>query len=132
MQLQQKADVFISMAFIKLYVVVTYMALWFITSRALGFKKWTCSTQLSMKFRIHIIKKDIKKFNIIQAQIGIKCYFSCSFMLLNVGILTFMSRKNFMLSCVGHEIFYNLGASFVYEIRHAIVSFLTLNKYAMY
>ena len=28
-----------------------------------------------------------------------------------VGILTFMSRKNFMLSCVEHEnFFYNLGA----------------------
>ena len=45
--------------------------------------------------------KNIKKFSIFQAQICIECYFSA---LINdkvpviVGILTFMSWKNFMLS----------------------------------
>ena len=39
-----------------------------------------------------------------------------------VGILTFLSRKNLMLSRVEHEIFYNLGTRFFVktetEIRH--------------
>ena len=45
--------------------------------------------------------KNIKKFSFFQAQISGECYF---FLLINVkmpsivGILTFMSRKNFMLS----------------------------------
>ena len=34
-----------------------------------------------------------------------------------VGILTFMSRINFMLSIVEHEKFYNLGAVFYKIIR---------------
>ena len=57
--------------------------------------------------------KNIKKFIFIQAQISLKCNFSCSKTLKMptiVGILTFMSRENFMLICVEHEIFYNLGA----------------------
>ena len=34
-----------------------------------------------------------------------------------VGILTYMSRKNFMLNLVEHEKkFYNLGARFCYEL----------------
>ena len=50
--------------------------------------------------------KNIKKFCIFQAQISLECYF---LLLINVkmptivGILTFMSRKNFMLSWVEHE-----------------------------
>ena len=45
--------------------------------------------------------ENIKKFSIFQAEISLECYF---FLLINVkmsttvGILTFMSRKNFMLS----------------------------------
>ena len=48
--------------------------------------------------------KSIKKFSILQAQISLECYFSCLEMsicqqlLTIVGILTFMSRKNFMLN----------------------------------
>ena len=40
---------------------------------------------------------NIKKFGLFQAQIILDCYFPF------VGILTFMSRKNFMLSCVENE-----------------------------
>ena len=53
--------------------------------------------------------KNIKKFSIFEAQISPECYFP----LINVkmptivGILTFMSRKNLMLSCVEH------GKSFI-------------------
>ena len=45
--------------------------------------------------------ENIKKFSIFQAQISLECYF---FLLINVkmptvgGILTFISRKNFMLN----------------------------------
>ena len=54
--------------------------------------------------------KSIKKFGCFQAQISRECYF---FPLINVkmptivGILTFMSRKNFILSLVEH------GKSFI-------------------
>ena len=58
--------------------------------------------------------ENIKKFSISQTQTCLECYF---FLLINlklpttVGILTFMSRKNSMLSCVEHESFFNnLGA----------------------
>ena len=59
-----------------------------------------------MKFFIFIIiKKKIKKFSIFQPQISLECFF----LLINVempntvGILTFKSQKNFMLSWVEHE-----------------------------
>ena len=45
-----------------------------------------------------------------QAQISLECYFSCSKI---VGILTFMSRKNLMLSLVEHEIFRTSGTVFL-------------------
>ena len=51
--------------------------------------------------------KKIKKFGLYLAQISLECYFSRSTI---VGILTFMSRKNFMLSWAWKN-FYNLGAS---------------------
>ena len=52
--------------------------------------------------------KNNKKVSIFQAQISLECYF---FLLINVkmptivGILTFMSRKNFMLSSVKNVFF---------------------------
>ena len=64
-----------------------------------------------MKFQM-LVSKHIKKFSFFYAQISIECYF----LLINVkmptsvGILTFMGRKNFMLSRVEHEIlFITLG-----------------------
>ena len=45
--------------------------------------------------------KDIKKFGLFSAQISLERYFSPLInvkMTIIVGILTFMSRKNFMLS----------------------------------
>ena len=66
--------------------------------------------------------ENINKFSIFQAQISLESYF---FLLINVkmstnvGILTFMSRTNFMLRGVEHEKkFYNLGASFVPAAAH--------------
>ena len=55
---------------------------------------------------------NIKQFSLFRVQIRLECYFSFINVKMPtiVGILTFMSRKNFMLSCVEHEIFYNLGA----------------------
>ena len=50
--------------------------------------------------------KNSKKFGLYSAQISKKCYFSPLIhikMPTIVGILTFMSKKNFMLSCVEHE-----------------------------
>ena len=63
--------------------------------------------------------KNIKKFSIFQSHISLECYF---FLLINfkmptifpgkiVGILTFMSRKNFMPE-LSMTFFYNLGISF--------------------
>ena len=72
-------------------------------------KLFSCSTQLSMKF-LMLISINISRNS---------AFFSGSdkprmpfFLLINVkvGILTFMSMKNFMLSRVEHEKFYNLGA----------------------
>ena len=54
--------------------------------------------------------ENIKKLSIFQTQISLECFFSCPYMLkcqqfmpTIVGILTFMSRKNFMLNSVEHE-----------------------------
>ena len=57
----------------------------------------------SIEHKILIARKyeNIKKFSIFQAQISLESYFSCAEMLKMptvVGILTFMSRKNFMLN----------------------------------
>ena len=68
-------------------------------------KLFSCSTQLSIKFEMLISVKNIKKFSFFQAQISLESIF----LLINVkmpttvGILTFISRKNFMLSGVEHE-----------------------------
>ena len=49
--------------------------------------------------------KNMKTFSIFQAQISLECYIFPAY-----KILTFMSRKNFMLSWVVHDFFYhNLG-----------------------
>ena len=63
-------------------------------------KKISCSTQMIMKFRL-LLSIKIKKFTFLHAQISLEFYV---FLLINVkmstavGILTFTSRKNFMLS----------------------------------
>ena len=57
--------------------------------------------------------KYIKKFIYFQAQISLKCYlFQLIYVKMPtiVGILTFMSRKYFMLNELSMELFYNLGA----------------------
>ena len=61
-------------------------------------KLFSCSTQLRIKFQLLINIKNIKKFSIFWAQISLECYFSCSQMFTIVGILTFMSRNNFMFN----------------------------------
>ena len=68
--------------------------------------------------------ENIKKFSFFQAQISLECYF---FQLISVkvptvvGILTLMSRKNFMLSRVEHEIFFiTLGHAFHSVLMHLL------------
>ena len=62
---------------------------------------FSCSTQLSMKFYMLISIHISRKSALFQAHISLDCYF---FLLINVkmpttvGILTFMRRKDFMLS----------------------------------
>ena len=70
-----------------------------------GFKPFSCSTQLSMKFQVLITTKLIKKYRLFlysNSQICIYQAKLCSNA--NIfGILTFMSKINFMLSCIEHE-----------------------------
>ena len=72
--------------------------------------------------------ENIKKFSIFQAQIGLECYF---FLLIDVkmptvvGILTLMSKKKFMLSCVEHEkSFIASGPDLQYDQWQHILSYL--------
>ena len=64
-------------------------------------KLFSCLTQLSTKFYMLISIKNMKKFNFFSCSYKLKMVF---FLLINVkmptivGILTFVSRKNFMLS----------------------------------
>ena len=61
--------------------------------------------------------KNINKFSFLKAQVSLECYY---FLLINVkmpriiGILTFMSRKNFIIGPVELSMnnIYNLGARF--------------------
>ena len=77
------------------------------------FKKlFSCSTQLSMNFKL-LIKTDIPR----NEEASFLSFSGVVFiMLINVkmptivGILTFMSRINYMLSRVKHGKFYSLGA----------------------
>ena len=41
-------------------------------------KKFSCSTQLSMKFEMLLKYKNIKKLSIFQVQISLECHFSGS------------------------------------------------------
>ena len=70
-----------------------------------GFKPFSCSTQLSMKFQLLITTKLLKKYRLFlhsNSQICIYQAKLCS--KANIfGILTFMSKINFMLSCIEHE-----------------------------
>ena len=71
------------------------------TIRPRGYK--TCFTLNSVEPEILNTHKykDNKKFGFFKAQIRLECYFSPLInvkMQIIVGILTFMSRKNFMLS----------------------------------
>ena len=64
-------------------------------------KPFSCSAQLSLRFLNAYKYKNIKKFGLYSVQISLKNYF---FPLINVkmptivGILTYMSKKNVMLS----------------------------------
>ena len=73
---------------------------------ARGYETLFMLNSIEHKLLISHKYEKIKKFSIFPAQISLECYFSTI-----VGILTFMSRKYFMLNWVEHEKkFYNLGA----------------------
>ena len=63
--------------------------------RARGYKTFFVLNSVEHEISNAHKYKNIKKFSFCQAQISGECYFSCSTI---VGILTFMSRKNFMLN----------------------------------
>ena len=58
-------------------------------------KLFPCSIQLSMKFYTLISMKILRNSAFCQGQISLECYF---FMLINVKMPTFNSKKNYMLN----------------------------------
>ena len=64
-------------------------------------KLFSCSTQLSMKFKNVLKYKNIKKFGIFKAQLSLKILFSPLIHVkipTIVGILTFMSGESLLLN----------------------------------
>ena len=76
--------------------------------------------------------KKCKKFSFFHAQRSLECYFSCSLMskcqlLLSVGILIIMSRKNFMFSWVEHEkSFITSGHGLVSRVKDLLLTYYLL------